>query len=246
MSFTDTMDEKELELSKEYRCRVCKERCKTLTQLRDHLQTRHKTARFACRKCNYSSERKSNLIRHTETSHQTTKRPVQDQAQIPTTSGTSGEDRHVPKYRKRDDVKTTPRVQREVLPSYAPTLADLLARSPEGHTFKTINVTSPTSPEKKVTPGLSPREIQCDPVDETGMPDPRLFQGETETLEDQMTETGSVMEKARKEAQKMPAAKTSCEWKLVEMTERKTYVVTTETAVKDGFYYRRVREEHLE
>ncbi|KAJ8032187.1 Zinc finger protein MSN4 [Holothuria leucospilota] len=67
MNFTDVLDEKELEKSREYRCRVCKERLKSLTQLRDHLRSKHKAERFACQMCTDSSDRKGNVFRHIET-----------------------------------------------------------------------------------------------------------------------------------------------------------------------------------
>lgn len=250
MEFTDTQDERELELSKEYRCRVCKDRYKTVAQLRNHLQTKHQAARFACQKCKYSSDRKGNLIRHVETSHQSTNK-----------SQASSESSHTPKKgeatekKKSNPIKATksdayriPKVQREVLPQYAPNLTDLLACSPlEPRRIVKKMATTPQSPNESMEQRNTevPKEISCESANEISAPDPRLFQ--KEAFQDEgMTEIAKTMEKAREEARTMPAGKTSCEWRIVKMTERKTYVVTTETAVKDGFYFRRVREEHLE
>lgn len=211
--------------------------------------------------CTYSSDRKGNLFRHIETTHQKEK-SSKDKSTTGSTSRSSskgktpckeeqGTSRPFSKGRtpckdeQGDKVKTTPKVQRKVLPQYAPVLSELLSKSPSECRLKVIEeATSPQSPEKKEMFRQSPKEIRNELGDQAGLPDPRLFQ--RQTLDDEMMEIGHAMEEARQEATKLPAGDTSSEWKVVKMTEKRKYVVTTETAVKDGFYYRRVREEHFE
>ena len=232
-----SLDEKDLEACKEYRCRICKRRLSTVEELRLHMQRAHDAKRYSCRDCDYQTQRKTDLERHQSAKHAgkpKSRSPKKRTVTVETVREKTSF-HHSPK---------SPPVVRRKATSYAPSLSELLPpnlTSPLTPSLVTVTPRSP-SPLSLAAQSVPPVEVFPQPSCSSG-PDPRLFRG------DSSLSTSTPMERALRElrtaSRDLPSEKTFCEWKVIRLAEAKAdFVTISETAIHpDGTMYRSVREE---